>query len=96
VRLPRPASPSACSACPLLGRRAFLLVLNRASDVCYISKDARTRAGVISLGDPTIRHITIPARVSSCRTTRCCWTRHHVSGFVLRMIFTAALSPIFS
>ena len=33
---------------------------------------------------------------SSCRTTPCCWTRHHVSGFVRRMISTAALSPILS
>ena len=48
------------------------------------------------LGGTTMRYVTTPARSSSCRTTPCCWTRHHVSAFVLRMISTAALCPIFS
>src|SRR5262249_25504047 len=47
-------------------------------------------------GGPTIRNIVIPARFSSCRTTPCCWTKQHVSAFVLRMISTAGSCPIFS
>ena len=42
------------------------------------------------------RDVIIPTLSFSYLATPCCWTRHHVSAFVLRMISTAALCPIFS
>src|SRR5262249_6169906 len=47
-------------------------------------------------GGTTMLHVTTPARSFSCRMTPCCWTKQHVSAFVLRMTSTAALCPIFS
>jgi hypothetical protein len=37
---------------------------------------------------------TIPALSFSCLTTPCSQPRHHASGFILRSIFMAVLSPI--